>query len=134
MKFQVDGQDVFELSELDMTLLKSQVHEDFLEDELKARYRFIIEHLRDEVWKDFFAHWGEKMMNTGAPIPANKDQFISTVVARPDYESSKVKQQRARVAHEASVSASVIASNAASRGAVSATVEKPGLLKRLFKF
>jgi transcription initiation factor IIF auxiliary subunit len=103
MKFYVEQEQVFELSEVDMTLLKSHINEDMLADDLKRRAKYIIEHLRDQVWKEFFQKWSAQMMQEGTAIPPTREAFITAVVSRPDYETSKVRQEKASAARAAAL-------------------------------
>ena len=100
MKFQVDGEQVFELTESQMTLLRSRIDEDLLDADLKRRAKFIIESFREEIWKQFFQYWSQIMMNDGSQIPSNREQFITTVVSRPDYETCKQRMEKAPVKKE----------------------------------
>lgn len=105
MQFKVDDETVFELTASDMALLKSHIHEDMLNNDLKRRARYIIEHLCEQVWKEFYNHWGQKLMSEGISIPASKADFIALVQARPDYESAKVRIEKAQAANQAKLEA-----------------------------
>ena len=85
MKVYLDDEEVFEITQRDLTLLAHSLLD--VKDEIKRRLKWVITHKCEQVFLEFDKEWTEKLRNDSsvASLPKLKEDFISVVIARPDY-------------------------------------------------
>ncbi len=97
MKINVDGQELLEIGERDMEVLKYVLVSEFLDDDLKRRIKWVVEHKIERCYERFKDDWMVKLEEDPAvtSIPINVKDLFDMVKVRPDY-----KDRTARVAEE----------------------------------
>lgn len=99
MKIQIDGVDLFEISATDRKILEHDLPADQVDDEIKRRIKYIMDHKCDKIYSRIKAEWVDsgKLEELGVQsIPTSKQGLIDLVTARPEY-----KNRTQRIAEEA---------------------------------
>lgn len=97
MKIDVDGQELFEIDERDMAVLRYVLLEDSLDADLKRRLKWVIEHKIERCYVHFKEEWMPKLEADSevSSVPVNVKDLFDMVRVRPDY-----KERAARAAEE----------------------------------
>lgn len=101
MKIKVDNEEVFELSEMQKSVLKNDISDDIFDSDIKRRVRWVIEHKYEECFRRLKEEWEPKLTAKGhTSIPTNKDAFAALVFADPDYKTRKQRDIEQKIALE----------------------------------
>lgn len=94
MKVKVDDEIILEIKEWHLKLLKNDIYEEILEDDIKRRIKWIIEHKLERCFGRFQEEWLEKLRNDSSinSIPTSKEDFVNLVTARKDYKNRSQKE------------------------------------------
>jgi hypothetical protein len=98
MKLKVDDEVVLEITENDLTLLKSYIPEEILVEDIKRRVSWVISHLLDMSFVQFKLQWEPQLqMDVGvSSLPKERNDYVKLVVSR-SYYKSKSKQNKEAV-------------------------------------
>ena len=95
MKISVDGQDLFELSDIQKQVIMNDIHEDIFDQDMKRRLQYILTHKYEQCYKRLKEEWEPKLAASGADsIPTNADKFAAMVFAHPNYKSRKQREEQ----------------------------------------
>lgn len=90
MKIAVNGQDLFELSEIQKKVIKNDIHEDIFDQDMKRRLQYILEHKYERCFARLKEEWDKKLEANGVKsIPLDKDEYAALVFAQPNYMCRK---------------------------------------------
>lgn len=93
MKIFVDEKLLFELTETQKKVLKNDIKADLLEEDIKRRLFYIINHKYDQCFKRLKAEWEPKLAKAGvASIPVDKDKFAELVFKQPEYKDRSARE------------------------------------------
>ena len=88
MKIKVDNIDLFELSETQKKVIKNDIQDEFFEEDMKRRLKYILMHKYEACFKRLKAEWEPKLAQIGVQmIPTNPDAFAELVFAHPEYKN-----------------------------------------------
>lgn len=89
MKITVNGQDLLEVQEWEKDILKGEILGDKLEEDLKRRLKWVIEHKIDRCFTRMFEHWMPIFREdpTYSTVPTDKKEFVALVLAHPQYKN-----------------------------------------------
>lgn len=94
MKVQVDGVDVFELSETQKKVLRSEIADDIFDADMKRRLHWVLMHKYENTFARFRRDWEAILIAEGATsLPTDKDEFANLVFANKNYKSRQQKEQ-----------------------------------------
>lgn len=92
MKVTIDGQDLFELTEIQKKVLKNDIKEEIFEEDMKRRVFYIVNHKYEQSFKRLKKEWEPKLAKAGIEsIPTNKDAFAQLVFSQPDYKDRSTR-------------------------------------------
>ena len=104
MKIDVDGRELLEVTQDDIEILEYVIVSEFLEDDLKRRIKWIIEHKIERCYERFKNEWIPQLEDDPSvrTIPLNVKALFNMVKVRPDYKdrSARVAEEEARVEAE----------------------------------
>jgi hypothetical protein len=88
---------VCDLNETDINLLRSEIKDDVLYEDIKRRLEWVIKHKIDVIEQDLKKYWLDKFMKDPnyASIPADRTAFFAMVFAHPDFQFASFKPQEA---------------------------------------
>lgn len=90
MKVKINEELLFELTEIQKSVLKDNISADILEEDLKRRIFYIINHKYEQCFKNLKLEWEPKLAAKGiSTIPTDKDAFTQLVLAQPEYKDKK---------------------------------------------
>jgi hypothetical protein len=97
MKIEVDGVELFTLSETHKKVIKNDILSGEFEKDMKRRIAYPVAHKYEQCFKRLKDEWDAKFEALGiTSIPTNKDEYAELVFAQPTY-----KNMTDRVAEEA---------------------------------
>jgi len=84
---------VCDLNETDINLLRSEIKDDVLYEDLKRRLEWVLRHKIDVIEQDLKKMWIQKMMDDPfvASIPADRVQFFDLVFKHPEFKFASQK-------------------------------------------
>lgn len=93
MKFFVDNDQVFELSETKKKVIKNDIHEDIFSDDVKRRVRWVLEHKYENCFKRLKDEWEPKLAARGVKmLPVDQDSFAELIFSQPDYKNRSQRE------------------------------------------
>jgi len=96
MKVTIDGQDIFELTEIQKKVLKNDIKSEVFEDDIKRRLFYIINHKYEQCFKRLKAECEPKLAAKGVEsIPTDKDAFAELVFSQPKYKDRSARELEA---------------------------------------
>lgn len=97
MKFKIDNEEVFELNDVKKKVLCNDLMKDDLEEDMKRRVRYIIEHKYEQCMKRLKEEWMPNLKNAGLKqMPLNDDEFANLVFQQPNYKDRKAREEKAK--------------------------------------
>lgn len=92
MKFQVDGQDIFELPLVRKKVICNDIEADIIDDDLKRRVTYVIEHKYERCLERLKREWLPKLKERGQKsIPMDDDELAELIFSQPDYKDKKTR-------------------------------------------
>jgi len=84
---------VCDLNETDINLLRSEIKDDVLYEDIKRRLEWVIKHKIDVIEQDLKKYWLQKMMDDPfvSSIPADRTQFFDLVFKHPEFKFASQK-------------------------------------------
>jgi hypothetical protein len=84
---------VCDLSDTDIKLLRSEIKEDVLYEDIKRRLEWVLRHKIDVIEDDLRKYWVQKFMNDPfvSSIPADRVQFFDLVFKHPEFKFASQK-------------------------------------------
>ena len=87
MIIKVDDVQLFELTEIQKSVIKNDIPSEIFDADMKRRIHYIINHKYEQCFKRLKAEWDPKLEALGVTsIPTNKDAYATLVFARPEYK------------------------------------------------
>ncbi len=98
MKISVDGQDLFELSEIQKKVICNDIHEEIFDEDMKRRLLYILMDKYENCFKRLKAEWDVKLAEAGLKsLPIDKDEYASLVFEQKSYQCRKTRDSAADV-------------------------------------
>lgn len=92
MKISVDGQQLFELSEIQKKVIKNDINEDIFEDDMKRRLHYILTHKYERCFERLKNEWDIKLKENGVKlVPTDPDEYAQLVFSQPNYKDRKAR-------------------------------------------
>ena len=97
MKIQVDGKDLFEITEDEMEILRYVLPSATLEDDLKRRLEWVLKHKVAMTYKNIKKEWTTRLEADASIIslPTRDKAFFDMVKARSDYKDRDARDLQA---------------------------------------
>jgi len=97
MKIQIDGKDLFELTETQKKVIKNDIKSEIFEEDMKRRIFYIINHKYEQCFKRLKAEWEPKLAAKGVEsIPTGKAAFAQLVFSQPEYKDRSARELEAK--------------------------------------
>lgn len=89
MKIKVNDEEIYELPKWKEDVIKNDLPEESFEEDMKRRLSYIWEHKFEQCFKRFEIEWTKKLQKDPSvkSIPADREEFVAFVTARPDYKN-----------------------------------------------
>lgn len=92
MKIQVNGKDLFEVSDIQKKVLAYEISTDKLEDDLKRRLHWVLMHKYEQCFKRLKKEWDSKLAANGVKlVPTDPDEYAALVVSQPNYQDASAR-------------------------------------------
>lgn len=99
MKIVVDGMDLLTLTDTQKKVICNDIPTEALEEDLKRRVKYIVEHKYEQCYKRLKEEWEPKLIASGvSSIPADKDAFAELVFSQPNYKDRSAREADAKAA------------------------------------
>ena len=96
MKIQVNGEFLFELTDLQKKVIKNDIHDDIFDRDMKRRLFYILNHKYNQCFKRLKDEWEPKLAANGVrSIPTDKDELAALIFSQPNYKNRKQRQEEA---------------------------------------
>ena len=93
MKIIVDGENILELSEIQLKVLCDEIFKSELRKDLKRRVKWILLHKYENCFERLKKEWEPKMLaNDVQSFPANKEEFAKLVFSQPNYKDAEQRR------------------------------------------
>ena len=92
MKISVDGQQFFELSDIQKQVIKNDIPSDIFDADMKRRLQYILTHKYERCFERLKAEWDSKLAANGVSmIPTDRDAYAQLVFSQPNYKDRKAR-------------------------------------------
>ena len=94
MKFEVDGDLVFDLNDTRKKVICNDIDIDGIDNDLKRRAKYIIEHKYQQCFRRLKDEWDPKLKDLGVEsIPLDEDQYAELVFSQQSYKDRKDREE-----------------------------------------
>lgn len=93
MKISVDGQELFELSEIQKKVICNDIHADEFESDMKRRLQYILTHKYERCFERLKKEWDAKLATRVDAVPTSQEAYAALVLAQPDYCCRKMREE-----------------------------------------
>ena len=86
------------ITDLQQTILSNDLYNDTDNAGLDEWIQNAVDGKVNNCWKRMHEQWSKKLMNDDSftdPIPSNQEDFVALVIARPDYQNRKARDDAA---------------------------------------
>lgn len=98
MKIEVDGVEIFSLSETQKKIIANDISADCLDEDLKRRLCWVLQHKCDRCFERLKKEWEPKLKALGIPsIPLDEEAFAQLVFAQPTYKDRLQRDEEAKL-------------------------------------
>ena len=98
MKIQVDGRDLFQLTETQKKVLQYDIPEEIFEDDMKRRLQWVLTHKYEQCMARLRKEWEPKLIENGVQsVPTNPDALAELIFSQPNYENRSQREKKAKV-------------------------------------
>lgn len=96
MKISVDGVDLFELTEIQKSVIKNDIDTSIFDEDMKRRIQYILAHKYECCFKRLKQEWDSKLVDNGvAMIPTDPDAYAQLVFSQPNYKDRAARDAEA---------------------------------------
>ncbi|MDX1532870.1 MAG: hypothetical protein R3230_01535 [Nitrosopumilaceae archaeon] len=96
MKISVNGQDLFEMSELKKKVICNEIPHEVMDDDFKRRIAWLLSHKYERCMERLKREWVPKLKARGvASIPLDDDAFARLVFKQEDYKDRSAREKEA---------------------------------------
>lgn len=87
MKIQVDGKDLFELTDTQKKVIQNEIHAEIFEEDMKRRLQWVLMHKYENCFKRLKQEWDTRLATNGVKsIPTDPDAYAELVFKQPNYK------------------------------------------------
>jgi hypothetical protein len=98
MKINVDGVELFVLSDTQKKVIANDVSNDVLDSDLKRRLQYILMHKYERCFDRLKKEWEPKLAASGLKsIPTDVDEFANLVFLQPNYKDRAARDSESKV-------------------------------------
>jgi len=98
MIIKVDDVQLFELTDIQKSVIKNDIPSDIFEDDIKRRMFDVINHKYLQCFKRLKAEWDDRLVANGVEtIPTDKDAYAQLVFSQPDYKDRSARDAESQV-------------------------------------
>jgi hypothetical protein len=92
MKISINDIEIFTLTEIQKTVIKNDINEDELNQDMARRLEYILINKYDNCFSRLKLEWDQKLIDNGIEsIPTNKDAYAQLVFSQPNYLDRKAR-------------------------------------------
>jgi len=91
MKVQVNGQDLFELTEIQKKVIQNEIAEKDFDADMKRRLEWILKHKYERSFERLKQQWDPILSKRLSSIPTDPDQYANLVFSQQDYKNRSVR-------------------------------------------
>ncbi len=92
MKVLVNGELVIELSDTKKKVIKSDIHDNVFEEDMKRRVHWVLNHKYERCMERLRNEWLPKLKTKYDVIPTNDDALAELIFSQPDYKSRSQRE------------------------------------------
>lgn len=97
MKVSVNDIELFTLSDIQKQVICNDIDANILDDDLKRRIHYIINHKYNRCFERLKKEWEKKLIAKGmASLPTDPDAFAQLVFSQPDYKDRATRELEAK--------------------------------------
>jgi hypothetical protein len=95
MKIDVDGKELFRLSETQKKVIKNDIHEDEFDGDMKRRLQYILTHKYEQCLERLKKEWVPRLKESGvSSIPLEDEALAEIIFNRPEYKDKKNRENK----------------------------------------
>lgn len=87
MKIQVDGEDIFELSEIQKKVIQNDILSEIFESDMKRRLEWVLTHKYERCFERLKKYWEPILAQRYESIPTNSNSLSQLIFDQPDYKN-----------------------------------------------
>lgn len=93
MKISVDGVELFNLTDVQKSVIKNDIPSEIFEDDMKRRIQYILTHKFERSMERLRKEWEPKLKNRGvSSFPADDEAFAQLVFTQTDYKNRSERE------------------------------------------
>ena len=86
MKIQIDGKDVYELSEFQEKIICCFMNEKYFYEDMKNRINYLLNNRYEECFKKLKNDWEPRLSERYDSLPTNREKLADLIFSQPDYK------------------------------------------------
>lgn len=94
MKINVDGKEIFSLSETQKKVIKNDIHEDKFDSDMQERLKWVLKHKYERCFERLKTEWSSKLQQRYKSVPTDPDELADLIFSQPDYKSRKQRESQ----------------------------------------
>jgi len=92
MKIQVDGQELFELTDTQKKVIQNDIDLDEFDVDMKRRLQYILTHKYERCFERLQREWMPKLQQRVSSVPTDPDALAQLIFSQPDYKDRKSRK------------------------------------------
>ena len=92
MKIKVDNENVLELSETMIKVIKNDIDSECFEDDMKRRIKWVLTHKYERCMERLKRDWEQKLRERYASIPTSEEALAELIFTQPDYKNRSQRE------------------------------------------
>ncbi len=93
MKISVNDEELFKLSDTQKKVIKNDIHDEFFEQDMKRRLKYILTHKYERCFERLKKEWEPKLREAGVKmIPTDPEEFSELVFTQPLYKNRSQRE------------------------------------------
>ena len=93
MKIQVDGKEIFGLSEVQEQVIMNDIQEELFYDDMCRRLEYVLTHKYEQCFERLKKEWESKLAERVSSIPTNKDELAKLIFSQTDYKNRSQRER-----------------------------------------
>lgn len=89
MKISIDGEELFTLTEIQKKVIRSDIHDDIFDEDMKRRVKWVLEHKYERCMERLKAEWLPILAERMDSIPTSDEKLAEIICSQHDYKCRK---------------------------------------------
>jgi len=93
MKIEVDGKELFTLSETQKKVIKNDIPSEIFEEDMKRRIHYILMHKYENCMERLKKDWKDKLEEYYELIPTSDEKLAELIFSHPEYKDRSQREK-----------------------------------------